>query len=102
MSINCVHCCESKDKIHEYIRSMIQDIAEKENIDDNMKMTEDLEFDSIMIVELVTKVEDEYGVEFDSFAELIEAFDTVGSVIDYFLGLIVEKASFIAGGDCNE
>ena len=82
MSINCVHCCESKDKIHEYIRSMIQDIAEKENIDDNMKMTEDLEF--------------------DSFAELIEAFDTVGSVIDYFLGLIVEKASFIAGGDCDE
>lgn len=71
--------------IQKNIRKIICDLAEKDNITDDMQMTEELEFESIMIIELITRIEEEYGIEINSFTDLIEAFTTVGSVARYFV-----------------
>lgn len=74
------------------IKKIISELSVKDNIDDNMQMTEELGFESVAIVELITRIEEIYGIEMDSFTDLIDAFTTVGNVVNYFAGLIEEKA----------
>lgn len=78
-------------EIQKKIRKIICDLTEKDNITDDMQMTEELGFESIMIIELITRIEEEYGIEIDSFTDLIEAFTTAGSVVQYFVGVILKR-----------
>lgn len=61
-------------------------IAEQFNMDvedltDEMSFEDDLNADSIELVELVMSIEDEFDLELDD--EKLESLKTVGDVIDY-------------------
>lgn len=63
-----------------------QNLSEMLNIDPSditvdTSFTDDLGIDSLDMIELVTSLEDEYGVEFD--AEDMNDLKTVGEVITY-------------------
>lgn len=69
--------------IFEKIRKMM---AEQLNIDPDMitlktKFVDDLRIDSLDIVELLMRAEDEFGMEFDN--SVVLNFSSVGDVVDY-------------------
>ena len=69
--------------IFEKIRKMM---AEQLNIDPNRitlktKFVDDLRIDSLDIVELLMRAEDEFGMEFDN--SVVLNFSSVGDVVDY-------------------
>lgn len=69
--------------IFEKIRKMM---AEQLNIDPDRitlktKFVDDLRIDSLDIVELLMRAEDEFGMEFDN--SVVLNFSSVGDVIDY-------------------
>lgn len=67
------------DKIAEIVAEQLN--AEKEEITMETKFKEDLSADSLDLFELVTALEDEYGVEIDS--EDLEQITTMKAVMDY-------------------
>lgn len=57
------------------------------------RLRDELDLDSIHLVELQAALEDRFGVVFDPADEqLLDAFDTVGSLADYVLFLL-ERSS---------
>ena len=69
--------------IFEKIRKMM---AEQLNIDPDRitlktKFVDDLRIDSLDIVELLMRTEDEFGMEFDN--SVVLNFSSVGDVVDY-------------------
>ena len=69
--------------IFEKIRKMM---AEQVNIDPDRitlktKFVDDLRIDSLDIVELLMRAEDEFGMEFDN--SVVLNFSSVGDVVDY-------------------
>ena len=69
--------------IFEKIRKMM---AEQLNIDPDRitlktKFVDDLRLDSLDIVELLMRAEDEFGMEFDN--SVVLNFSSVGDVVDY-------------------
>jgi acyl carrier protein len=69
--------------IFEKIRKMM---AEQLNIDPDRitlktKFVDDLRIDSLDIVELLMRAEDEFGMEFDN--SVVLNFSSVGDVVDY-------------------
>lgn len=67
------------DKIAEIVAEQLN--AEKEEITMETNFKEDLSADSLDLFELVTALEDEYGVEIDS--EDLEQITTMKAVMDY-------------------
>lgn len=47
---------------------------------DDTNLIDDLGYESINLVELLIEIENELGIDFDEVDELIEAFDTFGSL----------------------
>ena len=58
-------------------------LIEKRSIELQHMLVEDLDMDSIGFVELVTELEDKYGVEIDD--NEIEDFKTVEEIVDFVL-----------------
>ena len=46
------------------------------------------EMDSVMILDFVIRIEDEYGIDFQDFSELSNHMNTVGEMADYMMGMI--------------
>ncbi|MDR1700422.1 MAG: acyl carrier protein [Lachnoclostridium sp.] len=57
-------------------------------IKNEMNLFEDLEYDSFCIVALISDIEMEFGVAFDEYGKLIDAMDSVESLLD-FLSTVV-------------
>ncbi|WBW50618.1 acyl carrier protein [Peptoniphilus equinus] len=75
-----------RDKILGLIADQFElDIDE---IDDEMRIVEDLGADSIDVVELVMSIEDEFSIELDE--EHIKELSTVGDIIEYAQELNLE------------
>ena len=51
------------------------------HMDDDLM--EDLGFDSIQIMELICRIEDKYGIEFEDYSTLIEKLSSVSDFIRY-------------------
>ncbi len=65
---------------------IMQIIAEQfeidlEDLNEDMSFSDDLEADSIQIMELIMELEEEFDTEFDE--EDIESIETIGDVIGY-------------------
>lgn len=74
--------------IFEKIRKMM---AEQLNIDPDRitlktKFVDDLRIDSLDIVELLMRAEDEFGMEFDN--SVVLNFSSVGDVVDYIINAL--------------
>ena len=55
--------------------------VEESKIDLDARFVEDLNIDSLDLVDLIMMLEEEYGVEFDEDAA--ESIKTIGDVVDY-------------------
>lgn len=73
--------CEA---IAQEIRRLFTD-AREVPITSTSRLADDLELDSLALVELQAAVEDVVGVEFDIDDELIDAFTTVGTLARFAL-----------------
>ena len=57
-------------------------------IEDNTKLFEDLGFNSISIVNLIVLVEETFSISFSDQDNLIEIFDSIGSIVSYVIGYL--------------
>lgn len=81
--------------IYDELFQIIRQIAHTEQtIERDMNLIEDLEFDSIKIVELVVKVEETFGIEVKSFEDLIDAFKSIDDTVNYFARLIISRSLY--------
>lgn len=68
-------------------------LAESIGLDGSLPDTEadpvkKYEMDSVMILDFVIRIEDEYGIDFQDFSELSNHMSTVGEMADYMMGMI--------------
>ncbi len=68
-----------KEQILQMIADQFQ--LNVEDLSPEMSFKDDLDSDSIELVELVMTIEEEYGIEVDDKA--LESIQTIGDVIDY-------------------
>lgn len=71
---------EMKDEIIKIIRD---EIGWKDNgciIQEETRLIDDLELDSIMIVQLIVAVEEKFQVEFSDSEDLLKSMETIGSL----------------------
>lgn len=68
-----------KEKVLELIAEQFDVLID--NLDEDTSFVDDLEADSIQIMELVMNIEDEFDVEIDE--EDIMSMETIGDVFDY-------------------
>jgi len=72
-------------EIKESVIQIIREIAEKElgEIDENTSFFDELEFDSILCMELLVEVEARFGFDSEDSEESLQAFETVGDFIKF-------------------
>ena len=80
---------EVLDRIREHLATELE--VDRDRIDDSTRFREDLEADSLDLVELVVELEDDYGVRIpdDEAAKIL----TVGQAADYVASHAPETAS---------
>lgn len=77
------------DNTERKIREILKDIVDKDELKlkieqmDNISFVNDLEFDSLCIIELVTYIEEEFGIEFKADSDCIEAFTDINSLREW-------------------
>lgn len=76
-------------KITEDVISIIKnDIGWEDNgiqINNETKLFEDLELDSVMIVQLIVDIEEKFKVIFDDSEELISSLNSVDSLVTFII-----------------
>lgn len=72
-----------KEKVLEVIANQFG--LDVDELNEDLSFKEDLEADSIQLMELIMTLEDEFDTEIDE--EDIESIETVGDVIDYIENL---------------
>ena len=75
------------EKMREMIAEQLD--VEAEDITMETRFKEDLEVDSLDLFELVSSLEDEYGIDIPS--EDLDSLTTVGAIVDYLKELGVEE-----------
>lgn len=72
-------------EIKESVIQIIREIAEKElgEIDENTSFFDELEFDSILCMELLVEAETRFGSDSEDSKESLQAFETVGDFIKF-------------------
>ena len=72
-------------EIKESVIQIIREIAEKElgEIDENTSFFDELEFDSILCMELLVGAETRFGFDSEDSEEGLQAFETVGDFIKF-------------------
>ena len=68
-----------KDKILKLIAEQFN--TDINNLDENISFIDDLNADSIEIVELVMSIEEEFDIEIED--EVLEKINTIGDVLNY-------------------
>ena len=56
--------------------------GERVTLDEELRLVEDLQFDSIQIMGLLIAVEDTFGIQFDNSKLLFDNFDRIGDLLD--------------------
>lgn len=59
-----------------------QDIEE---ISMQMNPIQDLEMDSILLLDFIIRIEDEYGIDFEDFAELSQHMSSVSEMLEFLV-----------------
>ena len=63
------------------ILGLAPDGAAKE-INDDTNIVEDLQYDSLAMVELLNEIEEKFGVDFTELPDFLERFECVGDIWD--------------------
>lgn len=71
-----------KKELEQMIMQYVEDEYRNVELKEDTSLIDDLGFDSIMLVELMMEIEDEFNISFDEVDELVESFDTVGKLME--------------------
>ena len=73
-------------RLREILRNIVSDDEERVQIinnKDNINLAEDLEFDSIMILEYIVRVEDEFHVTLEDEEDMVEIIWDYGRLLEW-------------------
>ncbi|MFF7984809.1 MULTISPECIES: acyl carrier protein [Streptomyces] len=75
----------NREQIVEHIRIALSSVLNREigQLEENVRLVEDLSLDSTSVIELLMALEDTMGLELDVEDLQPEVFQTVGSLADY-------------------
>ena len=82
----------TRDKVIRMILEEMDSKIEASEIQDDTNLFEDLEIDSIAALDIVSKVEEEWGIRLTDYPELLDEMETVSSFVMFLENL--------CGGDC--
>lgn len=79
------------EKMREKLLALLAECVEREVVEirDEMEPVQDLELDSIRMLDFVLAIEDEFGIEFRDFSKMSQHMATVGEMLE-FLGKVIE------------
>jgi Phosphopantetheine attachment site. len=81
----------SKQNVIDDIKKMISEIARVDifDLDENLKILEELGIDSLMAIEIIAKCEKHYKIQIDE--SKLESIKTLGDFINLILMLVSKK-----------
>ena len=87
-------CLERVSQIllEDRIVSCLSNVLKREITQEDFQMNpvDDLEMDSVLIMEFIIQIEDEFQTTFSDFSTLSDHMDSVGELIEYLIGAIEE------------
>ena len=77
---------ENKELLIQLIINSLDSGTQNLAINNDTKLIEDLGFDSVSILYLLTSIEKNFNLDFSECDDIIEVFETVGSLLNYIEG----------------
>lgn len=77
----------TRDKVIRMILEEMDAKIEASEIQDDTNLFEDLEIDSIAALDIVSKVEEEWGIRLTDYPELLDEMETVSSFVTFLENL---------------
>lgn len=77
----------TRDKVIRMILEKMDSKIEASEIQDDTNLFEDLEIDSIAALDIVSKVEEEWGIRLTDYPELLDEMETVSSFVTFLENL---------------
>lgn len=77
----------TRDKVIRMILEEMDSKIEASEIQDDTNLFEDLEIDSIAALDIVSKVEEEWGIRLTDYSELLDEMETVSSFVTFLENL---------------
>ena len=77
----------TRDKVIRMILEEMDSKIDASEIQDDTNLFEDLEIDSIAALDIVSKVEEEWGISLTDYLELLDEMETVSSFVTFLENL---------------
>ena len=77
-----------KEKIKKLLNKLIVSNSPKEMLEESFEgksIVEDLDFDSVSLMQLVTEIEDTFGVSLDESGSLLELLDSYDELLEFLI-----------------
>ena len=78
-------------EIKKMIMAIVDDVTNNIDIDDEMDLMEDVNLDSMQLIQLLVLIEDTYNVYIDVMHMSADEINSVGKLIKYVYNLIQNK-----------
>ncbi len=73
----------TKERLLKQLAECVEQDVEKISL--QMNPIQDLEMDSIKLLDFVIRIEDEYGIEFEEFSELSQHMSSVSEMLEFLI-----------------
>lgn len=75
------------ERTKERLMGLLAECVEQdiEEISTQMNPIQDLEMDSILLLDFIIRIEDEYGIDFEDFAELSQHMSSVSEMLEFLV-----------------
>lgn len=73
---------EIKDRVKRCVSIVCRNDMDDSSISDDITLTDDLGFDSIMMIELIVELEDEFEIEIDEDDITLDEINDISSLIE--------------------
>lgn len=75
------------EEVQETLKEILQKYTEKEILNENISLIEDLEFDSLQLVAVLAEIEETFQISFDEGEKLLDMVDDLKEMVQYIEGL---------------
>lgn len=75
------------EEVQETLKEILQKYTEKEILNENISLIEDLEFDSLQLVAVLAEIEETFQISFDEGEKLLDMVDDLNEMVQYIEGL---------------
>ena len=75
------------EEVQETLKEILQKYTEKEILNENISLIEDLEFDSLQLVAVLAEIEETFQISFYEGEKLLDMVDDLKEMVQYIEGL---------------